>query len=207
MVRTASIILAGVLLPAVSAWGEGTTSSGPQLPAGSGREIAAAHCVSCHDGSRLVTPGYNRAGWEDVIERMTKLGVVLSADERPVLTDYLVQNFPPQPQAAPKVVAGTTSVSFHEWAVATPGAFPHDPLATADGAIWYTGQRASLLGRIDPQSGAIREYPTGSLPMRRDTSGSLPTPRRISVGSILRAARSPRTACRILRHAIRTRRS
>jgi hypothetical protein len=43
--------------------------------------------VSCHDTGRLVTPGYNRTGWEDAIERMTKLGVVLSADERPLLTD------------------------------------------------------------------------------------------------------------------------
>jgi len=167
MARTSLITLVGTLLPAVCAWGESTTPSAPQLPAGSGREITAVHCVSCHDASRLVTPGYNQPGWEDVIERMTRLGVVLSADERPVLADYLAHNFPPQPQAAAKVVAGSTSVTFHEWAVATPGAFPHDPLATADGAIWYTGQRASVLGRIDPQSGAIREYPTTSRAHRR----------------------------------------
>ena len=152
--------IAGALAAAVCAWSESTTPSVAQLPAGSGREIAAAHCMSCHDASRLVTPGYNRAGWKDVIERMTKLGVVLSDDERPPLTDYLARSFPPQPQAAAKVIAGSASVTFHEWPVATPGAFPHDPLATADGAIWYTGQRASVLGRIDPQSGSIREYPT-----------------------------------------------
>src|SRR5215467_1814203 len=105
MARALLTTTAGALAAAACVWGESKTPSVAQLPAGSGREIAAEHCMSCHDASRLVTPGYNRAGWEDVIERMTKLGVVLSADERPVLTEYLVQNFPPQPQAAPRVVA------------------------------------------------------------------------------------------------------
>ena len=160
MVRTRLTTTVAALLAAVCAWAESAPPPDGQLPAGSGREIAAAHCMSCHDPSRLVTPGYNHAGWEDVIERMTKLGVVQSDGERPALTDYLARSFPPQPEPSAKVIGGSASVTFHEWAVATPGAFPHDPLATADGTIWYTGQRASVLGRIDPQSGAIREYPT-----------------------------------------------
>ena len=157
---TLLVIAVGALLPIADAWGQSTAPASSGLPAGTGRDIAAAHCVSCHDAGRLVTPGYSRAGWQDVVERMAKLGVVLSPDEWPLLTDYLARNFPPQPEAPANVVAGRTQVSFREWSVATPGAFPHDPLATADGAIWYTGQRASVLGRIDPKSGAIREYPT-----------------------------------------------
>ena len=35
----------------------------------------------------------------------------------------------------------------------------HDPLATADGAIWWTGQSANKLGRLDPRTGEMREYP------------------------------------------------
>jgi virginiamycin B lyase len=50
-------------------------------------------------------------------------------------------------------------VSFREWEVLTPGARPHDPLATPDGALWYTGQMANILGRLDPSTGAIKEYP------------------------------------------------
>ena len=131
MVRTQLTTGVGALLAGVCAWAESAPPPDAQLPAGSGREIAAAHCMSCHDASRLVTPGYNHAGWEDVIERMTKLGVVVSDAERAPLTDYLARSFPPQPQAAAKVIAGNASVTFHEWSVATPGAFPHDPLATA----------------------------------------------------------------------------
>ena len=32
-------------------------------------------------------------------------------------------------------------------------------LATPDGALWYTGQMANILGRLDPSTGAIKEYP------------------------------------------------
>jgi hypothetical protein len=50
-------------------------------------------------------------------------------------------------------------VSFREWQVPTSGSRPHDPLATPDGAIWYTGQMANRLGRLDPATGTIKEYP------------------------------------------------
>jgi streptogramin lyase len=35
---------------------------------------------------------------------------------------------------------------------------PHYPRASKDGAIWWTGQLSNKLGRIDPKTGAIREY-------------------------------------------------
>jgi streptogramin lyase len=47
-------------------------------------------------------------------------------------------------------------VSFEEWTVPTARSFPHDPLAAADGSIWYTGQMASTLGRLDPKTGAFK---------------------------------------------------
>ena len=40
----------------------------------------------------------------------------------------------------------------------TPGSRPHDPLATRDGAIWWTGQLANTLGRLDPRTGQVKEY-------------------------------------------------
>src|ERR1700745_2758684 len=52
------------------------------------------------------------------------------------------------------------TVSFKEWTVPTKGSHPHDPLAAADGSIWYTGQMASTLGRLDPKTGGFKEYKT-----------------------------------------------
>ncbi len=130
------------------------------LPAGAGKGVAQAHCLGCHDATRLAAPGHGKDGWQNVVDRMMKIGAELDAAEVPVLVEYLARNFPEQPAAAARLVPGEVQVSFREWAVATPDAFPHDPLATRDGAVWYTGQHGSLLGRIDPQSGAIKEFRT-----------------------------------------------
>src|SRR4051812_36398892 len=42
--------------------------------------------------------------------------------------------------------------------VPAPGSHPHDPLDTQDGSIWYTGQMANLLGRLNPRMGEFRKY-------------------------------------------------
>jgi len=58
------------------------------------------------------------------------------------------------------VASARTNVSFTEWTVPTKGSHPHDPLAAPDGTIWYTGQMASVLGRLNPRTGTFREYRT-----------------------------------------------
>ena len=63
-------------------------------------------------------------------------------------------------QLSGNVASARLSVSFEEWTVPTRGSHPHDPLAAADGSIWYTGQMASTLGRLDPKTGAFKEYRT-----------------------------------------------
>src|SRR5579863_4462215 len=133
---------------------------GVSLPDGAGKQLAAAKCTSCHDAGRLATPGYTREGWQAVIHRMMDMGVVLQPGDIPVLTNYLARSFPEKTAAAARLIPGSVQVSIKEWDVATPGAFPHDPLATADGALWYTGQRASVLGRLDPKTGVIKEFAT-----------------------------------------------
>ncbi len=38
---------------------------------------------------------------------------------------------------------------------------PHDVAPAPDGSVWYTGQRAGVLGRLDPKTGAIKRVPLG----------------------------------------------
>jgi virginiamycin B lyase len=49
-------------------------------------------------------------------------------------------------------------VVIREWDVPTPNSRPHDPAFAPDGSLWYTGQVANKLGRLDPRTGEIREY-------------------------------------------------
>jgi virginiamycin B lyase len=63
----------------------------------------------------------------------------------------------------------TLDVEFSEWNATTPNAHPHDPAFGIDGrTLWYTGQRAQTLGRVDMSSGEVREFP---LPGRHGPHG------------------------------------
>jgi virginiamycin B lyase len=89
---------------------------------------------------------------------MIRLGAPLTPNKVDSVIDYLAAAFPNKsPQ--PKLIPGSTEVSIKEWKVPTPGSRPHDPLVAPDGSIWYTGQRADLLGRFDPRTEQFKEYP------------------------------------------------
>lgn len=60
--------------------------------------------------------------------------------------------------SASLAAATAVSVSIREWAVPA-GSFPHDPAVARDGTLWYTGMQSDTLGRLDPVSGKIRDYP------------------------------------------------
>jgi virginiamycin B lyase len=51
------------------------------------------------------------------------------------------------------------NVQIYEYDVPTPNSRPHDPAIAPDGSLWYTGQAANKLGRLDPQTGTFKEYP------------------------------------------------
>jgi virginiamycin B lyase len=51
------------------------------------------------------------------------------------------------------------NVKIHEYEVPTAKSRPHDPAVAPDGSLWYTGQGANKLGRLDPKTGEFKEYP------------------------------------------------
>src|SRR5262249_59037669 len=54
--------------------------------------------------------------------------------------------------------AGNVSVTIKEWDTPTPNTHPHDTEVGPDGSLWYTGQNANVIGRLDTATGKIREY-------------------------------------------------
>jgi virginiamycin B lyase len=42
-----------------------------------------------------------------------------------------------------------------------PGDHPHDVAPAPDGRVWYTGQQAGVLGRLDPKTGSVERIPLG----------------------------------------------
>jgi virginiamycin B lyase len=65
-------------------------------------------------------------------------------------------------------IAAPPAVTIKEWDVPTPNSRPHDPALAPDGSLWYTGQMANKLGRLDPKTMEIKEYelPQGARPRR-----------------------------------------
>ena len=128
------------------------------LPEGPGKKVVQAHCVQCHDLTQVTRAGYTRQDWRTDVYMMINVGASLPKDQIDLVTDYLARSFPEKPKPEAVVVPGNANATIREWPLPTPGSRPHDPLAAADGSIWYTGQFASVLGRLDPKTGAIKEY-------------------------------------------------
>jgi virginiamycin B lyase len=125
------------------------------LPDGAGKEAVTASCGSCH-GLGMITgaTGYTEAGWRDLIGTM----VALPKDQEAAISSYLATHFPRKPGRAPELVGGDVKVTFREWVVPTLGQRSRDPLQTKDGTIWWNGQFISLVGRLNPTTGEMKEY-------------------------------------------------
>src|SRR3990170_3449024 len=54
--------------------------------------------------------------------------------------------------------AGAAEVQYFPVPV---GDHPHDVAPAPDGTVWYTGQRAGVLGRLDPKTGQVERIPLG----------------------------------------------
>ena len=63
-----------------------------------------------------------------------------------------------EPSKSPATVANLR-VTIHEWDIPSKGGHPHDPAVGPDGSLWFTEQMVSKLGRLDPQTGEMKEFP------------------------------------------------
>lgn len=165
------LIQGALLVVALPVWSQ-------SLPDGQGKELVESVCNACHAFQARVGGGYTPQGWSTVLRMMTNHGLNLSTDQRGQMQEYLVKNFPEKPRPAAAAVPGPVRVSIKAWQVPTPGSRPHDPLASADGALWYTGQMANVLGRLDPKTGQFRQYPlktahSGPHGLVEDRSGNI----------------------------------
>lgn len=159
VVLIASAVLISLFLAAVP-----IAPAEAQASPGSGGEAVAAQCGACH-GTDMITrsSGYTRAQWDALIGTMVELS---PGDEAAVL-DHLAVHYPPSHNPRPsRVVEGALDVSFREWVAPTLGQRARDPVQGPDGMIWYVGQRSNTIGRIDAETGRIREWPlpAGALP-------------------------------------------
>lgn len=127
------------------------------LPKGAGSELIEGTCTGCHRANLITrSSGYTREGWRELI------GTMIDLSDNPAqetISRYLAAHFPENTRRAPKLVPGSARIHFTEWTVPTPGQRSRDPVEAPDGSIWWAGQWANLIGRIDSETGAMKEYP------------------------------------------------
>jgi virginiamycin B lyase len=148
-----AVFAAALLCGGNAAWSQ---QSGADFPEGPGKDIVVATCNGCHDINRA-RAGYTPAGWNMLQHMMSNMGAPIAPEDWPTVTTYLMKNFPERPRPAAAAVAGPVQVTIKMFDVPTIGSRPHDPAAAKDGSIWWSGQLANKLGRLDPKTGAIRE--------------------------------------------------
>ena len=145
-----------------------------QLADGPGREQVQATCTRCH-GLNLIAGswGYTKDGWQDRIATMVKL----PATDLESISSYLATHYPIKDAPGAVLLSGPATVTIKEWMAPTLGSRPHDSHAASDGSIWWTGQFASKLGRLDPRTGQIREFdlPANTQPhgLAEDAQGNI----------------------------------
>ncbi len=135
------------------------------LPEGAGKALVEGVCTGCHQTNMISrSSGYSHENWSELVGTMIDLSA--SAETRDEILKYLAANFPPNTANAAKPVPGPMQLQFKEWQVPTLGQRSRDPVEAPDGSIWWVGQFGNLMGRLDPRTGEMKEYPlpTKALP-------------------------------------------
>ena len=164
MSRMSSLVLTAavfclVVTSAVHGQGQGRQGGGRgqavALPDGPGKAMVQGLCATCH-GVNMITgsTGYTHERWADLISTMVKL----PDPQGTTITQYLATHFPPKPGREPVLVPGPVQITFKEWVAPTLGQRARDPLQLADGTIYWTGQFASVVGRLNPRTGEMKEW-------------------------------------------------
>ena len=128
------------------------------LPDGVGKDLVEGLRTGCHSANQIVrSSGYTEEEWAEHFSSMVDFADM--AKERSEIAQYLAANMPPDTTRAPTLVPGDLEVGFTEWKVPTLGQRARDPVEAPDGTIWWVGQWGNLIGRIDPTTGEMNEYP------------------------------------------------
>jgi virginiamycin B lyase len=147
-----------ILFPIALSLSVHAQTSPDQTPLAKGKLLADQLCNSCHVLAGRTGAGYTSDGWSKVLRMMRNTGLAYTPEQEALLHQYLLTTYPERAKPAAVIVAGDVRIKLQAWQVPTPGSRPHDPLATSDGMLWYTGQLSNKMGYVNPKTGVFKEY-------------------------------------------------
>jgi virginiamycin B lyase len=167
---------------------------------------ALLNCIGCHDLDRIVTSTHDTNEFLQVFERMAgyypgstpQFPQRLNGEARrnlgqaagmKAMADYLASvnlstdetwTYPLKTFARP--TGRATRVVITEYDLPRKQIQPHDAVVDADGMVWFTHFGELFLGKLDPKTGKVSEYPLpvikpgypiGTLDLETDKAGNL----------------------------------
>jgi len=180
------------------------------VPGSEQQKSTLLSCVGCHTVERIVRSKYDAAGFtQAILPRMAsyanqstplrpqlRLGArdtaLVGEDQARLqrmqaewlstinLSASSTWNFPLKTLPRPRGKA--TQVIITEYDLPRPAIEPHDVVVDAEGIAWYSNFGEQTLGKLDPKTGKVMEYPvpepkkgspTGALSVRSDKDGNL----------------------------------
>jgi virginiamycin B lyase len=127
----------------------------------SASELVEANCSACHATTLIErSSGYYEPGWRALILTMIDPG----PEALDAIAAHLAEAHPPNDRRAPTLVEGDLDLAIEAWSGPTLGQRARDPVEAPDGSIWWTGQWADVVTRLDPETGEMKEFllPSGA---------------------------------------------
>jgi virginiamycin B lyase len=176
------------------------------FPGTDSQKKSLLNCIGCHDLDRIVSSTHDADEFMQVFDRMTGYypGSTPQHPQRLVgearrnlgqasgikaMAEYLAsvnlskdETWDYQLKTLPRPRGRATRVVITEYDLPRKQIQPHDAIVDGDGMVWFTHFGEQFLGKLDPKTGKVAEYPlpvikpgypVGTLDLETDKAGNL----------------------------------
>ena len=174
------------------------------IPGTEDQKAMLLNCTSCHTLERVVRSTHDTDEWMQVVSRMMGYGAVSQPIKPQPMLDKTRAGTPEQYRKVAEYLATINLSAVDKWQydlktlprpsgrdtraivteydVGRKTIEPHDILVDKDGAVWYSNFGEMFIGKLDPKTLQLTEYPitkfkdkapTGLLSIEFDTTGKI----------------------------------
>jgi streptogramin lyase len=153
------------------------------VPGTPGEKLALGGCVNCHTLQRVLFSRFSADEMSQVVQRMARhtnnsspLHPWMRPTEAPTgppttsgpsgFAKYLssinlsaTDTFKFPLKTLPRPTGRATQVIYTVYELPRPDASPHDEVFDAQGNVWYSDFNSQFIGKLDPKTGNVLEYP------------------------------------------------
>jgi len=137
------------------------------------KKLLTTNCNWCHSYQQIFRNRYDEHGWTQIVKRMTHGAgsplILMRPNGRfnDALESKLVKwlatvrgpdSLDPSFVTLPRPQGRQTRVIVTEYELPRLEVATHDVSGDAEGQIWYSTHRSSYVGRLDPKTGAVKEF-------------------------------------------------